>query len=349
MSMHTAQDSGRVASGVLALTVHVVFFTLLVFGVSWQKKITVPVMVDLWEDLPEPEPAVVVLPPPPVKPVPEVKKAPLPELKKAPPPAPVKQVAPPKPSAADIELKEKQRLQKEEEQTRQLEERRQAEAEKLRLDEEKRRLDEEKRRLDEEKRRLDEEKHLEEEEKRNAEDAKGRAEAELKHLQQEREREAAYLARQAEQKKLQEQKRAEELKREQERKERVAIMEKERLQQEALRKQRDAEEARKRADAAQLAAHNKLIESYMAKIRGRVLPRIKVPDDMKGSPEGVFEVTVLPGGEVLEARLVRSSGVPAYDAAVERAIVGSSPLPVPGESELFQQEFRKFKFSFKPD
>jgi colicin import membrane protein len=334
--MHTVQDPGRVASGVLALTVHVVFFTLLVFGVNWQKKITVPVMVDLWEELPElePKPAVVV-PPPPPKPAPEVKKAPPPEIKKAPPPAPIKQVAPPKPAAAEIELKEKQRLQKEEEQARQLEERRQAEAEK--------------RRLDEEKRLLDEEKHREEEEKRNAEDSKRRADAELKHLQQEREREAAELARQAEQKKLEEQRRAEELKREQERKERAAVMERERVQQEALRKQREAEDAKKRAEAAQLAAHKKLIETYMAQIRAKVLPRIRVPDDMKGNPEGVFEVTLLPGGEVLDARLVRSSGVPAYDNAVERAIVGASPLPVPGESDLFQQEFRKFKFSFKPD
>jgi serine protease Do len=142
---------------------------------------------------------------------------------------------------------------------------------------------------------------------------------------------------------------AEEPKREQERKERAAIWEKGRLQQEALRKQREAEDAKNRAGATKLTAHKKLIETYMAQIRAKVLPRIRVPDDMKGNPEGMFEVTLLPGGEVLDARLLRSSGVPAYDNAVERAIVGASPLPVPGESDLFQQEFRKFKFTFKLD
>ncbi|HYN27337.1 MAG TPA: hypothetical protein VES94_03485, partial [Burkholderiales bacterium] len=86
--MHTVDEPGRVPSGILALLVHLLFFGMLVFGISWQKKIVGPVMVDLWEELPEPvkkvsTPPRIVEPPP--KPVPEVKKEPPP-----PPPPPPK-------------------------------------------------------------------------------------------------------------------------------------------------------------------------------------------------------------------------------------------------------------------
>jgi colicin import membrane protein len=69
-----------VAAGALALVVHGVFFLLLVFGVSWQTQHPEPVMVDLWETLPEPLP-----PAPPVEPLPLPAPV-VPEL--APPQAP---------------------------------------------------------------------------------------------------------------------------------------------------------------------------------------------------------------------------------------------------------------------
>ena len=69
---------------------------------------------------------------------------------------------------------------------------------------------------------------------------------------------------------------------------------------------------------------------------------------MTGNPEAVYEVTLLPGGDVLLATLKKSSGVPAYDAAVARAIDAASPLPVPDDPKLFQRYFRKFNLSFRP-
>ena len=323
--MHTVDEPGRVPSGILALLVHLLFFSMLVFGISWQKKIVAPVMVDLWEELPEPvkkvsTPPRIVEPPP--KPVPEVKKEPPP-----PPPPPPKVEAPPKPSPAEIELREKQRKQKEEEEAKRVEEKKSLEAEKRRLDEERRaeedakRLEQEKLKREEEARRLEEQKQLEVQ--RRAEEER-RLEEEAKRLEQEK------------------------LKREEERRERAAAAERERQQQEAQRKQREADEAKRRAEAAARAAHQKLIDDYTARIQAKVKPRIVVPQDLKGHPEGVYEVTLLPGGDILEIQLKRSSGVPAYDAAVERAINSSTPLPVPDDSDLFQQYFRKFNFTFKP-
>ena len=83
----------------LALGVHGLFVLLLVFGVSWQTRHPAPVMVDLWEALPEPPtPAVKPRPPPPVK-APEPAKA-------APVPRPVEKEPPP-PKAPDIALEKK--------------------------------------------------------------------------------------------------------------------------------------------------------------------------------------------------------------------------------------------------
>jgi colicin import membrane protein len=70
-----------------------------------------------------------------------------------------------------------------------------------------------------------------------------------------------------------------------------------------------------------------------------------LPQDIQGNPEAVFDVVQLPTGEVLSTKLVRSSGNSAYDAAVERAILKSSPLPLPANRELFARELR---LTFRP-
>lgn len=63
--------STEAKAGALALLVHGVFFLLLVFGVSWQTEHPAPVMVDLWQALPEPipEPGIKPRPAPPPQPV----------------------------------------------------------------------------------------------------------------------------------------------------------------------------------------------------------------------------------------------------------------------------------------
>ena len=58
--------------------------------------------------------------------------------------------------------------------------------------------------------------------------------------------------------------------------------------------------------------------------------------------------TLLPGGDVLQVSLLKSSGVQAYDEAVGRAIQAAQPLPVPSESDLFQAYFRKINLKFRP-
>ena len=104
----------------LALGVHGLFVLLLVFGVSWQTRHPAPVMVDLWEALPEPPtPAVKPRPPPPVKAREPAKAAPVPRPgEKEPPPPKAPDIALEKKKAAADRLKKLQAMQAAEEKAR---------------------------------------------------------------------------------------------------------------------------------------------------------------------------------------------------------------------------------------
>jgi colicin import membrane protein len=67
---------------------------------------------------------------------------------------------------------------------------------------------------------------------------------------------------------------------------------------------------------------------------------VVLPLDIKGNPEAIFDVVQLPTGEVMSVRLRKSSGNRAYDEALERAILKSSPLPQPDRHEQFARELQ---------
>ena len=93
--------------------------------------------------------------------------------------------------------------------------------------------------------------------------------------------------------------------------------------------QRDEMSQKAASDAAALGqkAAREWNERIAAKVRSRV--PFPVANAVVGNPEVVFEVSLLPGLEVGSVRLLKSSGNPAYDEAVERAIKAASPLPRP--------------------
>lgn len=105
------------------------------------------------------------------------------------------------------------------------------------------------------------------------------------------------------------------------------------------RKQADsaAQELSQMKAAQASAARNKAIADYLGKIRDKIRGRIVLPPGIKGNPEAVFEVTQLPSGEVISVKVKKSSGNPALDAAVERAILMSSPLPKPEQGDVFDR------------
>ncbi len=49
--------------------------------------------------------------------------------------------------------------------------------------------------------------------------------------------------------------------------------------------------------------------------------------DVPGNPRAIFKIEQLPSGDIFSIKKVKSSGIPAFDNAVEKAIAKSSPLP----------------------
>lgn len=100
-----------------------------------------------------------------------------------------------------------------------------------------------------------------------------------------------------------------------------------------------------KAEQSALASSRGLAD-YAAKIRLRIKGNIVLPGGIQGNPEAVFIVTQLPTGDILPpVRIQKSSGNPQLDAAIERAILKSSPLPKPDQPELFQ---RVLELRYKP-
>jgi len=112
-------------------------------------------------------------------------------------------------------------------------------------------------------------------------------------------------------------------------------------EQQALNRTRERQEALKQFAPAAAPA---LDAGYADKIRSKIKSNLVLPPQIKGNPEAIFDVVQLPTGEVLSARLRKSSGYDAYDGAVERAILKSSPLPRPDRPEQFRRELQlKFR------
>jgi colicin import membrane protein len=124
--------------------------------------------------------------------------------------------------------------------------------------------------------------------------------------------------------------------------EQVAREQQELAQEEKERQERQMRELIARQQAAAL---QKALATWSDKIRAKVRGNIILPQDIPGNPEAIFDVALLPTGEVLTIRKRKSSGHPAYDEAVERAIMKSSPLPLPDDRSIFR---RDLELKFRP-
>jgi len=118
-------------------------------------------------------------------------------------------------------------------------------------------------------------------------------------------------------------------------------------QAEAQRLAKEQEDAQRKIAEQAAAAQAKPRNEYIERIRAKIKRFIVLPPNMQGNPEGEFSVVLLPGGEVLDVKTRRGSGVAAYDDAVERAIRKAQPLPLPPDPALFK-DFRELNLKFRP-
>lgn len=107
----------------------------------------------------------------------------------------------------------------------------------------------------------------------------------------------------------------------------------------------------KTAQKAQAGVTN---PTEMAKYVGLISSKIRqhVNRQLCGTDKATkltFVIALMPTGEVMgHPKLLKGSGLPACDDAVERAILESQPLPVPSSADLFSQ-FRDLKLEFSPN
>ena len=249
-------------AGALALLVHAAFLLLLVFGVSWQTEQPAPVMVDLWQTLPEaPSP----------KPLPAIKPKPVP------PPKPVVKELP-SPKAPDIALEKKKR------DAEQIAKNKQAE--------------------------LDEQK-----------------------THAKNERDAVEKLKQREAQKLNEEQ----------------ALQRRMMEEDLARESRQLKQLAARGAAQRRSSEvSGVVAQYQNEIKAKIRSNTRLPENLKGNPQVKFEVRLLPTGEVIGVKQTQSSGVPAWDDAVERAINKSSPLPLPTEKDARAEFVPSFILSHRP-
>lgn len=173
---------------------------------------------------------------------------------------------------------------------------------------------------------------------RDAEIAREKREEKEKLERQRQEEERKEAAKREQEKKLAEQRKAEaeKEKREQERKqaekekkaesERQARIEAQRIENlKRIQGQAGATGAPDSTGTAQQSAGPSA--SYAGRIKARIKPNITFYEDVPSNPTAVVEVRAAPDGTILGRRLVKSSGVPAWDDAVLRAIDKTEVLP----------------------
>ncbi|HVZ46855.1 MAG TPA: energy transducer TonB [Ramlibacter sp.] len=153
-------------------------------------------------------------------------------------------------------------------------------------------------------------------------------------LREQRERERAQaLKREQEQQRLAEERRQ---KLEEEREKEREKKRKEKLQEERLAKLRDENLKRLQGMAGGTATtpspgaaarSSGPSSSWGSRVRARVKPNIVFADDVRGNPTAEVEVRLAPDGTIVGKRLVKSSGVGAWDDAVLRALDKTEVLP----------------------
>jgi len=121
------------------------------------------------------------------------------------------------------------------------------------------------------------------------------------------------------------------------------------LREELAREEAAISAQRQEAELRALLAREasaRALANWTDKIRAKIRGNIILPPSIAGNPEAIFDVVLLPTGDVLGTpHLRRSSGDPRYDDAVLRAILKSSPLPSPEDPQIFT---RNLELRFRP-
>jgi colicin import membrane protein len=221
---------------------------------------------------------------------------------------------------------EQERIEKEKQRQLELEREKEIAARKKQEEEAKQKIEAEKKRLAEEKRRVEEKKAAELKQKQQEEEKKRKAE-EAKKRKAEKEREAA------EEKKRQE-------------------AEKKRLADEERRKKEEADRLLQESLATEEREREErrisgVVNQHMGMIRQRIKRYWSEPGNATKGMQCTLRVSLLPGGDVKQVTVVKSSGNAIFDRSAESAVFKAAPWPQPTDPKA-AAVLRDFTFVFKP-
>ena len=105
------------------------------------------------------------------------------------------------------------------------------------------------------------------------------------------------------------------------------------------------------AEAEQMLEGENLqeVQSYQAGIYDLVRKNWSRPPSARNGMQARFVVELIPTGEVLSVALVDSSGSGSFDRSAEQAIRRARRFDVPQDNGLFEANFRRFYFLFRPE
>lgn len=92
------------------------------------------------------------------------------------------------------------------------------------------------------------------------------------------------------------------------------------------------------------AAQQGQVDKYGALIKQAISQQWIIPDSNQKKLQTKLQVSVAPGGMVLNVTITQSSGDAAFDRSARAAVFKSSPLPVPNDPAVFNQ-FRILNFN----
>lgn len=88
-------------------------------------------------------------------------------------------------------------------------------------------------------------------------------------------------------------------------------------------------------------------KSYIGRLIARIKPNVVFTDAISGNPLAQVEVRCAPDGRIVSTKLIASSGVPAWDVAVLRALERTEVLPLNEQGRIepvMQLDFRPKDF-----
>jgi len=181
--------------------------------------------------------------------------------------------------------------------------------------------------------------------------AKQKADAEKKRqAEAEREKQQRQEQQRQEQQRQEQQRQQREKEQQQAEQRRLEQIAQEQAMLEQLAQERAAAELAARQEAEARAERAAALQSeYTALIRDQITSVWRYPPAVDANMEVTLRLGLVPTGEVVQVQIIRSSGNQALDRSVEQAIYKASPLPVPSDIAVFEQNFRNFTMKFRPE